>query len=217
MFANVAAPLTVKVFKVVFQVTHKLSLTEAAVNVALPVEVIFTTVTSPVKFEVPVTANCHNVAPSEVNVVISPEVADNQVIVASVEVSVSMLPVVAVKPAVVVSQVTDKFQATDKSEPALTFQVNVDVPVTVKFPPAETLPEVSNVAVLTSVAITLSMLPVVALTVVAEIVVPVNVPSAVMFPVNSTLPLIVCNVTLDKSKFIDSIRVSNADSSKEIL
>lgn len=201
MFANVATPLTVKVFKVVFQVTHKLSLTEAAVNAALPVEVIFATVTSPVKFEVPVTANCHNVAPSEVNVVISPEVADNQVIVASVEVSVSMLPVVAVKPAVVVSQVTDKFQATDKSEPALTFQVNVDVQSTVKFPPTEALPVVSNVAVLTSVAETLVVLTSVALTVsmlpvVAVTVVPVKVPSAVIFPVNSTSPLTVCNVTL---------------------
>ena len=180
-----------------FQLTHKFA------------ALISPAVIAPVKEEVPVTDNCAKVASSEVRVVISQAVALKLVIVASVEVNVAMSQEVAVK-----------FQATDKSELAVTSQVNVEVSFTV------------NVSVVTEVAVAVPnelvvevksptiavvILPVVAFTVLAVTVVQVKVPSAVIFPVNSTLPLTVCKVTLDKSNSIFSIAFSNADISREIL
>jgi hypothetical protein len=104
---------------------------------------------------------------------------------------------------------------------------SVVAPTTSKFHPTVASQEVCNVTVVTALvstvvavtspAVKVVMLPVVALTVSAVIVCQVNVPSAEILPVKVTSPLIVSNVTLDKSKFIPSITFSNAVGSREIL
>ena len=196
--------VVVKLFNVVFQLTHRF------------VALMSPAVIAPVKEDCPFTANHSKVALSEVREVISQAVALKLVIVASVEVNVAMSQEVAVK-----------FQVTVKSAQVVTSQVNVEVQVTSKFQPTDAFQEVSKVAVLTSVAetfvvftsvaLTVSILPVVALTVVAVTVVQVNVQSAVILPVKVTSPLIVCRLTLDKSSSILSIALSSADISREIL
>jgi hypothetical protein len=196
-------PLTVAQFNEVFPVVVKLF------NVVFQLEVILPAVTSPVKEEVHVTDNCPRVALSEVSVVTLQFVALKLVIVASVEVNVDISHVLAVN-----------VHATDTAELAATFHVNVEVSFTI------------NVSVVTELAVAVpnelvvdvklhitavSIFHVVAFNVVALTVVQVNVQSEVILPVNSTSQLTVCNVTLDKSKFIPSIASCNAFISREIL
>ena len=194
-----AAPFTVTQFNVVVPSDHSQPETSTVDNVALQLEEIFLTVTSPVKSDGQVTDNVPVDVVVETTSVIFPVVA-----VMSVEVNDVMFQVSAVSPAVVVSQVTDKFQPTETSASVLISQSNIVSQVTSKLS-SVALPEVSSVAVLTSVAETFVVFTSVAFTVVmfpvvAVTVVPVNSHSAVMLPVNVTLPSTVWSVTLSNSK-----------------
>jgi hypothetical protein len=128
-------------------------------------------------------------------------------------------------------EAVDVSQVTNKSAPVVTFQFNVEVQLIFKVS-AETEVAVAapndalsvvNEPVVVELEVTFVIFQVVAVIVsavteVQVISVQVNVQSAVMLPVNSTLPLIVCKVTLDKSNSgYPSIIVFKAVSSKETL
>lgn len=194
---NEVFQVVVKLFSVVFQLTHKLdALTSPAVI-------------AHVKEDCPFTANHSVVMLSEVRAVMLQFVASKLVIVASVEVNVAIFQEVAVKS-----------QATDKSDCAVTSQVNVEVSFTVK------VSVVNEVAVAVhkseAVAVKLSIVAesasiAVALTLVALTVVQVNSHSAVILPVKVIFQFTVSNVTLDKSNCMFSIAFSNAVISRETL
>lgn len=172
-------------------------------NVVFQEAVTFTAVTSQAKSDVQVTVSCPIVAASEVRVVMSPAVASKLVIVASVEVNVSIVqvaadnvPLIVTSPAKDVSLLTVKSSVVNESAVAVHSEEVVEV----------------RLSIVASSAFTAS-----AFTVVAFTTVHVNSHSAFMLPVNVTSPLIVSNVTLDKSNSILSIKVSRASVSRDIL
>jgi hypothetical protein len=197
-------------------------------------------VTNPVKDEVhpivasQVTAKSHpTVASQEVSKVSeaihpvtvnpSPTVAAPDTSNVAESISVEVKEVIFQELAVI--EAAEASQVTNKSAPVVTFQVRVEVQLTDRAP-AETelevtVPNEASLEVIVSETIELEVMLVmfqVEAFIVSNVAeTQVNVQSAVIFPINSTSPLIVCKVTLDKSKFISSITLSNAVLSREIL
>lgn len=189
-------PLTVAQFSNELPVTFRL------VRLAFPVECISPAFIAPVKVEVPVTDNCHNVALSEDNAVTVQFVAVKFVIVASVDVNVAIFPVDAdnvpltvTLPGNVVSVVTVKLSVVNES--AVAAHKSDVVAVRVVIVPAS--------------AVNASAFSVSALTTAH------SNSLALIFPENVTSHSTSVIDTCPKSKCIFSIRVSRASSSRYTL